>query len=141
MWRPIPGWRPSLEEVVGDGLDALIGGNPAVAVHFWAVWNGADPPMEGSIRAIQDRFAGRVRFVACDVDRKENVSVCKRFGVVSLPSLVVIAPERPPRLVVGYREPDALALVVEDALKPVPRPWWRLWGRRRSAESGKGGHF
>jgi thioredoxin-like negative regulator of GroEL len=135
MWRPIPGWRPSLVEVVGDGLEALTSANPAVAVHFWAVWNGVDPPMEGSIRAIQDRFVGRVMFVACDADREENVRLCKRLGVVALPTLVVIASGRPPRLVVGYREPDALALAVEDALRPVPRPSWRFWGQGANAES------
>ena len=128
MWHPIPGWQPSLAEVVGDGLDALLSANPAVAVHFWAVWNGVDPPMEGSVRAIQHQFAGRVVFVACDVDREENVGLCKRFGVVTVPTLVVIAPGQLPLSVVGYREPEALAVALEEALKPVRRPWWRFWG-------------
>lgn len=128
MWRPIPGWQPLLAEVVGDGLDALLTANPAVAVHFWAVWNGVDPPMESSIRAIPDRFAGRVLFVACDVDREENVGLCRRFGVVTVPTLAVIASGHPPSFVVGYREPNALALEVEEALKPVRRPRWRFWG-------------
>ena len=131
VWRPIPGWKSSLPAVSGDGLDAMVAAHPAVAVHFWAEWNGVDPPMDRCIRAVEEQFAGRVWFMACDIDQQENVALCKRFGVVTVPTLGVVTSARPPRLLVGYRKPEELARAIEELLKPEPPAWWQFWRRKQ----------
>jgi thioredoxin-like negative regulator of GroEL len=119
---------------VGDELAAVVGRHPAVAVHFWAAWNGWDPPMERSIQAIAGQFAGRVVFVSCDADRPENAALCRQLGVVNMPALAIFVSGVAGRLLVGYRQPEELAREIEARLARPGRPsWWRFWQRRSRA--------
>jgi thioredoxin-like negative regulator of GroEL len=126
--RPIPGWRPSTPDVRGDAIADLLQQHSAIAIHFWAVWNGVDPPMDRSIQDIADRFAGRVWFVSCNVDLEENVELCRRFGVATVPTLGILVPDRQPQLLVGHRPPEQLAAEIETRLnEPERQPWWASW--------------
>jgi thioredoxin-like negative regulator of GroEL len=123
--RPIPGWRPSTPEVSGLGIDELVRRHRATAVHFWAPWNGHDRLMDSSIRDVSGRFAGRLVFVSCNVDLGENRELCQRCRFKNIPALGLLAPGRPPALVVGYRDPETLAGAIESWLKqPERTPWW-----------------
>lgn len=121
-------WKSSLPPVVGDELDRVAASHPAVAIQFWATWNRADLLMEKNIRAIEGRFAGRVTFMSCDIDRPENLRMCKRLGVLNVPCVAVLVGGRPGRLILGLSEPEELARRIEAMLSgSLPRPWWRFW--------------
>jgi thioredoxin-like negative regulator of GroEL len=126
--RPIPGWRPSTPEVRGLTVEDLVQQHPAVAIHFWAPWNGADPPMDRSIQTISDRLAGRVVFVSCNVDHEENGELCQRCGFKNIPALGLLISGHQPVSIIGYRDPETLACEIESWLnEPERKPWWAFW--------------
>lgn len=124
--RPIPGWKPSTPEVRGLTIEQLLHEHPAIAIHFWAPWNGYDPPMDRSIERISGRFAGRVVFVSCNVDFVENRELCQGCGFKNIPALGLLASGHEPISVIGYRDPEILAGVIESWLNKPERkrkPW------------------
>jgi thioredoxin-like negative regulator of GroEL len=128
--RPIPGWRPSTPEVRGLRVEDLVQQHPAVAIHFWAPWNGYDPLMDRSIQSISGKFAGRVVFVSCNVDLGENGELCQRCGFKNIPALGLLVSGHQPISEIGYRDPEKLAGVIESWLKEPERkrkPSWVFW--------------
>ncbi len=126
--RPIPGWAPSTPAVPGGSIDELARQHPAIAIHFWAAWNGSDPPMDRSIQEIVGQFAGRVLFVSCDTDREENHELCRRFGLAAIPALGILVSGRRPELIIGRRDPDHLASEIEGRLNQSARKrGWLSW--------------
>ncbi|MEX0938422.1 MAG: thioredoxin domain-containing protein [Pirellulales bacterium] len=128
--RPNPHWRPSTPEVTDHSLDDLLEQLPAIAIHFWATWNGVDPPMGRNIGKIADTFAGRIRFYSCDVDTTPGSELGVRFGIVSVPTLAVFRRGQKPCLIIGFREPWKLAERLDEILsKKCVHPWWAFWRR------------
>jgi hypothetical protein len=116
--RPIPGWIPSTPEVRGGAVDGLAQRHLAIAIHFWAPWNGSDPPMERSIQAIAERFAGRVAFFSCNVDLEENIELCKRCHIATVPTLVIWASRELKPPIIGWQpEQEKLAAAIESRLR------------------------
>jgi thioredoxin-like negative regulator of GroEL len=89
IYRPIPDWRPSTPPINPEAFEQLLKEHAAIAIHFWASWNGCDPVLDQSIQSIASEFAGRMSFYSCDVDREENADLCKRCRVVTIPWLAV----------------------------------------------------
>ncbi|WP_165246523.1 thioredoxin family protein [Paludisphaera soli] len=105
--------------------------HPAVAIHFWAPWNGHDPAMDRSIQGISGRFAGRVVFVSCNTDLEENRELCQQCGFMNIPALGLLVSGHPPISVIGYRDPETLAGLIESRLngpKRKRKPWWAFRG-------------
>lgn len=129
--RPIPSWKPSTPAVRGLTIEELVQQHPAVAIHFWAPWNGQDPLMDRSLQSISGRFAGRVVFVSCNVDLAENRELCQRCGFKNIPALGLLVSGQEPISVIGYRDPETLAGVIESWLnepEPKRKPWWVFSG-------------
>jgi thioredoxin-like negative regulator of GroEL len=127
--RPIPGWAPTTPAVDPSSLDDFVVEQPAVAIHFWAAWNAHDPGFDDSIRAVAPEFAGRVCFRSCNSDLPENLQLCQRFGVVTVPSLVVIVRGQQRRPILGALPPERLAKELAARLSgdtPM-RPCWQFW--------------
>jgi thioredoxin-like negative regulator of GroEL len=109
-------------------IEKLTQQRPAVAIQFWAPWNGTDPLMDRSIQIISGRFAGRVVFVSCNVDREENGELCQRCGVKNIPALGLLISGHQPVSIIGYRDPETLAGEIESWLNESARKaWWALW--------------
>ncbi|HWL07978.1 MAG TPA: thioredoxin family protein, partial [Planctomicrobium sp.] len=126
--EPERSWSPSTPDVRGHDVDELCRQHSAIAIHFWATWNRVDREMDRSIQNIVDQFAGRVRFVSCEIDLPENLELCQRFGVSNIPALGLLVSDCPPQLVVGCREPKQLAAEIERLLKiPERKSWWEFW--------------
>jgi thioredoxin-like negative regulator of GroEL len=127
---PVPGWRPSTPRVTAATFDEVLQLHPAVAVHFWAVWDGHDVTMDRRIRAVQPQFAGRIHFVSCDTDEPENRALCERCDVANIPMLAVFVGGEVRLPVRGLPSPDDLAKELEERLAAPDRPakrrlFWR----------------
>lgn len=129
--HPIPGWQPSTPAVFGGQLDELTRRHPAVAVHFWAAWNGADRLMDRSIQSVVEQFADRVHFASCDVDSPENLDLCRRGGFANIPAVAVFLKDRVDEPIVGFRTSEQLAIEIEARLRSSGRrrPWRVFWRR------------
>jgi hypothetical protein len=83
--RPIPGFVPVAPPVTSNSIDTVLESHTLVAIHFWAVSNGADPLMDASIaKSTSDAY-----FVSCDVSNSDCHELCRRCGVVTTPSIAV----------------------------------------------------
>jgi hypothetical protein len=127
--QPIPGWRPSTPEVTGVDVDAVIKSFPAVVVHFWAPWNGSDPPMDCELQKVREHFGDRVHFVSCNVDLEENLKFCWRCNVWNVPFLAVFIGGEQRRSIIGLRTADELIEELELRVEGRDRApsWWKFW--------------
>lgn len=70
-----------------------------VIVDFWAPWCKPCEAIEPHLRALAAEWEGRVRLVRVNVD--ENLAVSGRYGVLSLPTVVLFAGGEPRATVFG----------------------------------------
>jgi thioredoxin 1 len=70
-----------------------------VIVDFWAPWCKPCEAIEPHLRTLADQWGARVRLVRVNVD--ENLAVSGRYGVLSLPTVVLFAEGEPKATVYG----------------------------------------
>ena len=79
-----------MDEVTDDTFATeVLASQLPVIVDFWAPWCKPCDTIEPHLVAIADESAGRVRVVRMNVD--ENIGVPSRYGVLSLPTVVLFA--------------------------------------------------
>lgn len=77
-------------EVTDETFDAeVLGASEPVIVDFWAPWCKPCEAIEPHLRAIAAENAGRLRLVRMNID--ENLGVPGRYGVLSLPTVMLFA--------------------------------------------------
>ncbi len=72
-----------------------------VMVDFWAPWCRPCKAIERSLVEIAEESAGRVRLVKLDIDA--NLGTPARFGVLSIPTVILFAGGEARETVVGAR--------------------------------------
>ncbi|MDH4103660.1 MAG: thioredoxin domain-containing protein [Thermoleophilia bacterium] len=69
--------------------DEVLASPTPVIVDFWAPWCKPCEAIEPHLLALATEWAGRVRLVRVNVD--ENLALSGRYGVLSLPTVVLFA--------------------------------------------------
>jgi thioredoxin 2 len=82
-----------------------------VLVDAWAAWCGPCRTIAPAIDALASELAGRVRVVKLNVD--ENPATAGRFGIRSIPTLLVIAGGREIDRIVGAQPIEAVRARLE----------------------------
>ncbi len=103
-------------DVVTDAdfdTEVLRGGLP-VLVEFTAEWCGPCRQLAPVLSAVAEEEAGRLRIVQLDVDRNPEVTV--RYGVLSMPTLMVFRDGEPVKSMVGARPKRRLLQELADVL-------------------------
>jgi thioredoxin len=85
-----------------------------VLVDMWAPWCGPCRTIAPMIDELSSEMAGRVRFAKLNVD--ENPATASRFGVMSIPTLLVVKNGREVDRIVGVRPKAEIARRLERAL-------------------------
>lgn len=70
-----------------------------VIVDFWAPWCKPCETVEPHLRALAAEWEGRVRLLRLNVD--ENLAMPSRYGVLSLPTVILFAGGEPRATVYG----------------------------------------
>ena len=79
--------------------DEVLASPVPVIVDFWAPWCKPCDAIEPHLRAIEEEHQGCIRLVRMNVD--ENLGVPSRYGVLSLPTVVLFAGGEPTATVYG----------------------------------------
>jgi thioredoxin len=90
-----------MRSVTDDTFDAeVLGASKPVVVDFWAPWCGPCKAIEPSLDELAGANAG-VEFVKLDID--ENPRTANRFGVLSLPTVMLFQDGEARETVYGAR--------------------------------------
>jgi len=92
------------DEAVSKGL---------VLVDFWATWCGPCRMLAPVIERLADRYDGSVK--VCKVDIDEEPSLAERFGVMSIPTVMVFKDGRQVAQTVGVQPEDAFVRMIDAA--------------------------
>lgn len=103
-----------ITEVTLDTFNALLSEPIPVLVDFWAPWCGPCRSLSPIVDELANDLAGRVKVAKCNVD--ENQDLAMKFGVMSIPTLVLLKGGKEVHRVVGAMPKARLAAEIEPKL-------------------------
>ena len=85
-----------------------------VLIDFWAAWCGPCRMMAPIVDELAEEYNGRIKFVKMDVD--QNPKTPARYGIMSIPTLLIFKNGGPVSHIVGLRPKEELKRNLEAAL-------------------------
>lgn len=85
-----------------------------VLVDFWAPWCGPCRMVAPIVEELAEEYDGKVKFVKLNTD--ENPQIAGKYGIRSIPTLLVFKGGEPVSQIVGFRPKSDLAKRLDEAL-------------------------
>ena len=88
-----------------------------VLVDFWAEWCGPCRMVAPIVEELAEEYDGKVDFVKLNTD--DNVMTASRYGIRSIPTLLVFKGGEPVGQIIGFRPKSDLKQRLDAALAPA----------------------
>jgi len=85
-----------------------------VLVDFWAAWCPPCRMVAPIVDELAEEYSGRISFTKVDVD--QNPGIATRYGITSIPTLLIFKKGEPVSHIVGYRPKEELKQSLDAAL-------------------------
>lgn len=97
-----------------DVFDDFVKRHPLVLVDFWASWCGPCMMIAPIIDELAREYAGRVVFAKVDVDRNRRLAM--RFGIMSIPTLMLFKDGKPVDMIMGAQPKPMIKRLIDQYL-------------------------
>ena len=104
----------AITEVNVSNFDALLANDLPVLIDFWAPWCGPCRMLSPIVDQLADELDGRLVIGKCNVD--ENQDIAMKYGVMSIPTLVILKGGQEVNRIVGAMPKPALTAEIEKSL-------------------------
>ncbi len=85
-----------------------------VMVDFWAQWCGPCLATAPILEELAKEYAGKIDFAKVDVDA--NGPLAAKYGIASIPTMLVFKGGQPVQQIMGYRPKKELQKVLDEVL-------------------------
>ena len=104
----------AIKHVKTSEFDEIMDAAPLAMVDFWASWCGPCKMLSPTVEALAEQYEGKA--LVCKVNVDEEPDLARRFGVMSIPTVVFLKNGREFDRKVGVMPPDAFTSVLEKNL-------------------------
>lgn len=95
-------------------FDAAVAAAPVAMVDFWADWCGPCKMLSPTVEALASQYDGKVLVGKVNVD--EEPELARRFGVMSIPTVVFLKNGQEVDRKIGFMPPNAFTAVLDGLL-------------------------
>ncbi|CCY07735.1 thioredoxin [Coprobacillus sp. CAG:698] len=100
-----------LLELNYENYEKVVKENKIVLIDFYATWCGPCKMLSPIIEEIAEEGVEGVQICKVDVDKETKLA--SKFGIQSIPTLVVIKDAKPERMAMGYRPKESILRMLE----------------------------
>lgn len=106
---------PNVIQFTDANFDAeVLGSDRPVVVDFWAQWCPPCRALSPTIDALADQLAGKVKVGKVNTD--ENQGIAARYGITSIPTVMVFRAGKMEKQLVGLRPLGAYLAALNDSV-------------------------